>query len=1007
MATRVFSDEELAQLRGFPEITHDELIRFFTLTSANRAFVDPGRGRSARDRLGLAVHLCTLPWLGFVPDDVTAAPPAVVTRLAEQLHVDAGALAGYGEREQTRTDHLRLVLQYAGWRVPRSLEVKELDEFLLARAMEHDSPSLLFRLACEHLRASQVVRPGVVTLSERVAAARAKAERETYDRLAHLLTDTRCSELDGLLVTDAEIGMAQLRWLNTGPVEASAAAVKTEVAKLLFLRGLDAHTLDLSVLPAERRRFLASVGRRSSMAKLARREPHRRYPIVLTVLAQSAVDVLDEVVQLFDQAVSARESRAKHKLADQLAERAKRSEDKLAIAEQVLPVLADPAVADEQVGGLLRERIGMGRLRAALAEPATSPLPRDHGHLAQLASSYGYLRQFTSQVLEAITFASGPAAAGLLEAVAVLRSLNATGARSVPAEAPNGFVPARWRGYLDDALAAGDATAYRRFWELCLLLCLRDALRSGDVYVPGSRRYANPVAYLISRDAWARQRDEFCRLAGVSAEATMALTRVETELDTAVAELDRVLAHGEGPVRLDDNGDLVIGPLSAEGVPAEAAELKDELTGLLPFAPIASVLIELDRRTGFLDRFTHAGGAKPRSPELKRNLIAVLIAQATNLGLARTADACGIACDTLAWTQEWYVREETLRAANLALIDYHRQLPMTALFGSGTLSSSDGQRFPTKGKSITARALSRYFADEGLSTYTHLTDQHAVYGTKVIVATDREAPYVLNEILGNQTDLPITEHATDTHGASLLNFALFDLCGLQMSPRIRDLGKITLYRARGRAEVCAQFPVAGPLLTRRINFQLIAENWDEMLRLAASLKYGHVTASLIVAKLSRADRQNTLAAALKEYGALRRTIYAARYLARPDYRRKIGRQLNKGESMHALRRDVFYAHEGAIRRRHLQHQNDQAWCLTLAANAITAWTTEYLGLAVQQLRSQGRLVDDTLLAHLSPAQSETIGLIGTITVDIDHELAQLDPTGHRALRKPSVATPVP
>lgn len=148
--------------------------------------------------------------------------------------------------------------------------------------------------------------------------------------------------------------------------------------------------------------------------------------------------------------------------------------------------------------------------------------------------------------------------------------------------------------------------------------------------------------------------------------------------------------------------------------------------------------------------------------------------------------------------------------------------------------------------------------------------------------------------------------------------------------------------------------------------------------------------------LSRADRHNTLAAALKEYGALRRTIYAARYLARPDYRRKIGRQLNKGESMHALRRDVFYAHEGAIRRRHMQHQNDQAWYVTLAANAITAWTTEYLRLAVQQLRSQGRLVDDTLLAHLSPAQSETIGLIGTITVDIDHELAQLDP--HRPPR---------
>jgi len=94
LATRVFSDEELAQLRGFPEITRDELIRFFTLTSANRASVDPGRGRSARDRTGLAVQLCTLPWLGFVPDNATAAPPTVVTRLAERSQLGLPRRAG-------------------------------------------------------------------------------------------------------------------------------------------------------------------------------------------------------------------------------------------------------------------------------------------------------------------------------------------------------------------------------------------------------------------------------------------------------------------------------------------------------------------------------------------------------------------------------------------------------------------------------------------------------------------------------------------------------------------------------------------------------------------------------------------------------------------------------------------------------------------------------------------------------------------------------------------------
>nr|WP_245665007.1 transposase [Nocardia sienata] len=279
-------------------------------------------------------------------------------------------------------------------------------------------------------------------------------------------------------------------------------------------------------------------------------------------------------------------------------------------------------------------------------------------------------------------------------------------------------------------------------------------------------------------------------------------------------------------MRLDgESGGLIISPLTAEDVPAEAVTLKAELTEMLPFAPIVSLLIELDKRTGYLDCFTHAGGQASRTPELKRNLIAVLLAHSTNLGLTRMAEACGIPYDILSWTDEWYVREETLRAANLAIIDYHQRLPLTPVFGAGTLSSSDGQRFPTRGKSTTARPLSRYFANEGLSTYTHVTDSHATYGTKVIVATKREAHYVLDEILGNATDLPITEHATDTHGVTLVNFGLFDLLGMQLSPRIRDLGRITLYRPGPRAAAEDQFPHAGPLMTRKANLDLVAEHW--------------------------------------------------------------------------------------------------------------------------------------------------------------------------------------
>ena len=294
VATReVFSEDELAQLRGFPEPARAELIRYFTLAPADEAFVRKFRGQD--NVLGAAVQLCTLPWLGFVPDDVAAAPAAVVARLSERLGVPVGALRGYGAREQTRTGHLREIAGYLGWRTVDGPRWKELEEFLFARAMEHDSPKLLFRQACEYLSSSRLVRPGVVKILERVAAARERAREETWTRVAPLLGPRRQAELDEMLTVDPVLGRTRLSWLGTGPVAATPAAVKDELEKLAYLRGLDADTLDLSVLPAERRRFLAGVGRRLTPQHLARREPARRYPILLTLIAQSAVDVLDEV----------------------------------------------------------------------------------------------------------------------------------------------------------------------------------------------------------------------------------------------------------------------------------------------------------------------------------------------------------------------------------------------------------------------------------------------------------------------------------------------------------------------------------------------------------------------------------------------------------------------------------------------------------------------------------------------------------------------------------------
>jgi hypothetical protein len=217
VSEKMFSREQYEQLRSFPEISRDELFRYFTLTPADVAFVDPGAGRGPADQLGMAVQLSTLPWLGFVPDDVASAPLAAVARLAEQLGLDPGALRGYGKRSHTRSDHLTKVAGYLGWKTASagSWEVKELEQFLQDRAMERDSPTLLFNLAREYLMSAKVIRPGAVTLAKMVGGARAGATELTSQKVGHLLTLQVRQDLDLLLMYDVGLGMTRLVWLTT------------------------------------------------------------------------------------------------------------------------------------------------------------------------------------------------------------------------------------------------------------------------------------------------------------------------------------------------------------------------------------------------------------------------------------------------------------------------------------------------------------------------------------------------------------------------------------------------------------------------------------------------------------------------------------------------------------------------------------------------------------------------------------------------------------------------
>jgi TnpA family transposase len=266
----------------------------------------------------------------------------------------------------------------------------------------------------------------------------------------------------------------------------------------------------------------------------------------------------------------------------------------------------------------------------------------------------------------------------------------------------------------------------------------------------------------------------------------------------------------------------------------------------------------------------------------------------------------------------------------------------------------------------------------GVTFYTWTSDQFSQYGTKVIPTTVRDATYVLDEILDNETELSLVEHTTDTAGYTDIVFALFDLLGLQFSARLRDIGSRQFYRL----DRATAYPNLRPLLKGRLKRPFILSRWDDMVRVAGSLKLGRVTASLFISKLQAYPRRNALALALQEDGRPIKTLFILRYLEDETCRRRINTQLNKGEALHALREFLFFANKGTIRRKQEEKQTNQEECLNLLTNTVVAWNTIYMAAAIEQLRAEGYPVRDEDIAHFSPARFEHINLYGKYSFEI-------------------------
>jgi len=699
---------------------------------------------------------------------------------------------------------------------------------------------------------------------------------------------------------------------------------------------------------------------------LGKFEYNRRYATLTALVLELNATITDEIIDLNDRIIGSLFNKAKRSHEKQFQQSGKEINNKVRLLWKVGNALIQAKQAGTDPFAAIEDIIPWETFANSITEAELLSRSEDFDYLHLIGDNYSQVRRYAPAFLETLVLHAAPAAREILDAIEMIKRLNFAKLRMIPDDAPAGFIRKRWK-----PLVFTPNGISRRYYELCLLAELKNSLRSGDVWVQGSRQFKDFNEYLLPSPKY-RELKESGRLAlAVTSDCEQYLEDRLRRLMQQLDAVDLLAAHDELPEATIGSSGLRISPLT-NAVPEEASSLIKQAYDLLPHVKITELLMEVDEWTCFTRHFTHVkSGSEAKDKSL---LLTAILADAINLGLSKMVESCpGTTYQKLSWLQAWYIRDETYSAALAELVNEQYNHPFAANWGDGTTSSSEGQRFKAGGHAErTGQVNLKYGNEPGVTFYTHITDQYAPFHTKVVNVGVRDATYVLDGLLYHESDLQIEEHYTDTAGFTDHVFALMHLLGFRFAPRIRDLAEKKLYLPDGKIKYRAIDQLVGGV----VNLRQIQSHWDDILRLAASINSGVVTASLILRKIGSYPRQNGLAVALRELGKIERTLFTLDWLQNVDLRRRVNAGLNKGESKNALARAVFFNRLGEMRDRSFEHQRNRASGLNLVVAAIILWNTVYLEKAIQALQEHGKKVDDNLLRNLSPLGWEHINLTG-------------------------------
>lgn len=943
--------------------------------------------RTPRLRLGFAVMLLCLKYHGRWPSSIDDIPCDLLETVADQLSISERQMEFYDLAGRSAERHRGEIRALLGWRQPTAADGPKLTQWLVTY-LENNPAAYLQDVVITHLHQLKIEPPAPERLRRLIHSAVHEYETRLYEKIATQIPGTIRERLEQLLDTkpsegDDDDGQQDgARWARSGltllgrdPGPVGLESVLTEVAKLEQLRSLELPQSLFEAIPPAKIQAFKQRAATTPTRELRRHPEQMRYSLLAAFCVVRSRQIIDSLIDLLIAVVHrmnvVAENKVDKELLSQLKQQRVHGKPELLYRLAVASLAKPEGVVSEVVYGTVSEET----LKRVVEEmEASGGTYRLHVQTRIRASYRGHYRRMLPRLINDLTFRSNNARhQPLIDAIALLRRFVGSRAQFYP-EAESvpikGVVPSQLRPFIVNK--RGDQKRIHRVsYEICVLQTLRERLRCKEIWVEGAERWRNPDEDLPGD--FEDKRQEYYQALDQPLAASEFIARLQNAMTEALSAFDKGLPGNEGVQIVGKKPRFKVRRLKAQPVAAGLRRVSREVSRRWPMTGLLDMLKEVELRTNFT-RFLCSPGSYTRLDEatLRKRLLLCLYGLGTNLGVKHvSASDHGENLADLMYVRRRFIHPDGLRRAIAHVSDELFSIRLPALWGEATSAcASDSKQFPAWNQNLMCEQHVRY-GGRGIMIYWHVEQGACCIYSQLKRCSSSEVSAMIQGVLRHCTTMEVDKQYVDSHGQSHVGFAFCHMLGFRLLPRLRGISKQKLYRVRaGEPEA---YPNLSPILTRPIRWELIEQQYDEIIKYTTALRLGTADAESILRRFTRDNLQHPTYQALVELGRAVKTIFLCQYLGDEALRREIHSGLNVVEQWNGVNDFIFFAKGGEFATNRREGQETAMLSLHLLQNALVYINT----LMLQQVLSEPtwrermtaedkRGLNPLLSAHVTP-----------------------------------------